>query len=170
MGFSINYPHERMLDRFFYIREFLLQNRECNLVIEENAKGSSTCKVYITRGDENTYAVVVQEFDDTHCFEEATLAMLHASTVDEGLAYIDDILDGFKTSFIDGEYVWIPGRVDENVGPEDPDGGVDSTDCIDRLREVLTEEEFRGFCKGNAIRYIWEDVDFVRGNQYLDLL
>lgn len=28
-------------------------------------------------------------------------------------------------------------------------------ECIDALRSALTPEEFIGFCKGNAIKYLW---------------
>ena len=30
-------------------------------------------------------------------------------------------------------------------------------ECIDAIRAALTAEEFRGFCKGNAIKYIWRE-------------
>ena len=30
-------------------------------------------------------------------------------------------------------------------------------ECIDAIRSALTPEEFRGFCKGNALKYIWRE-------------
>ena len=33
-------------------------------------------------------------------------------------------------------------------------GGVE---CIDAIRAALTDEEFRGFCKGNALKYTWRE-------------
>ena len=30
-------------------------------------------------------------------------------------------------------------------------------ECIDAIRAALTPEEFRGFCKGNALKYIWRE-------------
>ena len=30
-------------------------------------------------------------------------------------------------------------------------------ECIDAIRAALTEEEFRGYCKGNALKYIWRE-------------
>lgn len=33
-------------------------------------------------------------------------------------------------------------------------GGIE---CIDAIRAALTEEEFRGFCKGNLIKYAWRE-------------
>ena len=33
-------------------------------------------------------------------------------------------------------------------------GGVE---CIDAIESALTAEEFRGYCKGNALKYIWRE-------------
>ena len=33
-------------------------------------------------------------------------------------------------------------------------GGIE---CIDAMRAALTDEEFRGHCKANAIKYIWRE-------------
>lgn len=41
-----------------------------------------------------------------------------------------------------------------NHPPHYTAGGVE---CIDAIRASLTEEEFRGFCKGNVIKYIWRE-------------
>lgn len=30
-------------------------------------------------------------------------------------------------------------------------------ECIDAIKSALTEEEFRGYCKGNALKYIWRE-------------
>ena len=30
-------------------------------------------------------------------------------------------------------------------------------ECIDAIRAALTPEEFRGYCKGEAIAYIWRE-------------
>ena len=30
-------------------------------------------------------------------------------------------------------------------------------ECIDAIKAALTAEEFRGYCKGNAIKYIWRE-------------
>jgi hypothetical protein len=32
-----------------------------------------------------------------------------------------------------------------------------SIECIDAIRAALTDDEFRGYCKGNAIKYIWRE-------------
>ena len=31
----------------------------------------------------------------------------------------------------------------------------DGVECIDVLRAVMTEEEFRGYCRGNAVKYLY---------------
>jgi hypothetical protein len=33
-------------------------------------------------------------------------------------------------------------------------GGIE---CIDAIEAALTPEEFRGFCKGNVIKYVWRE-------------
>ncbi len=33
-------------------------------------------------------------------------------------------------------------------------GGIE---CIEAMKSALTEEEFRGYCKGNAFKYIWRE-------------
>lgn len=30
-------------------------------------------------------------------------------------------------------------------------------ECIDAIRAALTPEEFRGYCKGAALKYIWRE-------------
>lgn len=30
-------------------------------------------------------------------------------------------------------------------------------ECIDAIRAALTDEEFRGYCKGNAMKYVWRE-------------
>lgn len=49
-------------------------------------------------------------------------------------------------------------------------------ECIDIIRTVLTEEEFRGYCKGNCIKYIFRcddkggEEDIRKAIQYLRFL
>lgn len=49
-------------------------------------------------------------------------------------------------------------------------GGIE---CIDAIRAALTPEEFRGFCKGNVIKYVWReshkggDADLGKAGDYL---
>ena len=30
-------------------------------------------------------------------------------------------------------------------------------ECIEAIQSALTEEEFRGYCKGNALKYVWRE-------------
>jgi hypothetical protein len=30
-------------------------------------------------------------------------------------------------------------------------------ECIEAIQSALTKEEFRGYCKGNAMKYIWRE-------------
>lgn len=30
-------------------------------------------------------------------------------------------------------------------------------ECIEAIRAALTEDEFRGYCKGNAFKYVWRE-------------
>ena len=39
-----------------------------------------------------------------------------------------------------------------NHPPHYTAGGIE---CIDAIQSALTPEEFAGYCKGNAIKYIW---------------
>lgn len=39
-----------------------------------------------------------------------------------------------------------------NAPPHYTQGAVE---CIDAIQAALTPEEFRGFCKGNAMKYVW---------------
>ncbi len=32
-----------------------------------------------------------------------------------------------------------------------------SVECIDAIRAALTPEEFRGYCKGNVLKYTWRE-------------
>lgn len=38
-----------------------------------------------------------------------------------------------------------------------PDHYVGEIECIDAIRAALTPEEFRGFCKGNMLKYVWRE-------------
>ena len=41
-----------------------------------------------------------------------------------------------------------------NNPPHYTSGGIE---CIEAIRAALTEEEFRGYCKGNILKYIWRE-------------
>ena len=58
-----------------------------------------------------------------------------------------------------------------NEPPHYTQGGIE---CIDAIRAALTPEEFRGFCKGNALKYVWRekhkggDEDMKKAGWYLN--
>jgi hypothetical protein len=41
-----------------------------------------------------------------------------------------------------------------NHPPHYRQGGIE---CIEAIKAALTDEEFRGYCKGNAIKYVWRE-------------
>lgn len=49
-------------------------------------------------------------------------------------------------------------------------------ECIEAIRSALTPREFAGFCKGNAMKYIWREQvkggasDLAKAEDYLHLL
>ena len=49
-------------------------------------------------------------------------------------------------------------------------------ECIDAIKAALTEEEYRGYIKGNVIKYVWRErfkganTDLSKANNYLSRL
>jgi hypothetical protein len=49
-------------------------------------------------------------------------------------------------------------------------------ECIDAIEAALTPDEFRGYCKGNAIKYVWRErhkggaQSLMKARWYLDRL
>jgi|TARA_R110000824_G_scaffold12806_4_gene55879 hypothetical protein len=49
-------------------------------------------------------------------------------------------------------------------------------ECIQAIRATLTDEEFRGYCKGNVLKYTWRenyknmDEDLRKAQWYLNKL
>lgn len=41
-----------------------------------------------------------------------------------------------------------------NHPPHYTDGGIE---CIEAIEAALSNEEFRGYCKGNCLKYIWRE-------------
>jgi hypothetical protein len=52
-------------------------------------------------------------------------------------------------------------------------GGIE---CIDAIEAALTPEEFRGYCKGNVLKYVWRErhkggaQSLMKARWYLDRL
>jgi len=84
------------------------------------------------------------------------------------------ILTEYGRGFLpESPLVWVPlpGNLDMvNEPPHYTQGGIE---CIDAIRAALTPEEFRGFCKGNALKYVWRekhkggDEDMKKAGWYL---
>lgn len=57
-----------------------------------------------------------------------------------------------------------------------PDHYQGSLECITAIRAALTPEEFRGFCKGNVLKYAWrerhkgQDESLAKARWYIDQL
>lgn len=51
-----------------------------------------------------------------------------------------------------------------------------NVECIEAIRSALTRDEFRGYCKGNVLKYIWrerhkgKDEDLAKAKKYLEFL
>lgn len=65
-------------------------------------------------------------------------------------------------------------EVDEvNHPPHYTQGGIE---CIDAIRAALTPEEFRGYCKGNVLKYTWrekhkqQDIAMEKAQWYINQL
>jgi hypothetical protein len=49
-------------------------------------------------------------------------------------------------------------------------------ECIDAIEAALTPEEFRGYCKGNILKYVWRErhkgqgVSLAKARWYLQRL
>lgn len=54
--------------------------------------------------------------------------------------------------------------------------GTYGVECIEAIRNALTPEEFRGYCKGCAMKYLWREQgkgkteDLNKARMYLDFL
>lgn len=51
-----------------------------------------------------------------------------------------------------------------------------AVECIDAIRSALTPDEFRGYCKGNILKYVWrerlknQEQDLQKAAKYLEWL
>jgi|GEM_PF-996356 len=62
-------------------------------------------------------------------------------------------LESMMTPEEEQDYAPEPDMV--NNPPHYNQGGIE---CIDAIRAALTPEEFRGYCKGNALKYVWREL------------
>ena len=58
----------------------------------------------------------------------------------------------------DTYYAWAPiGTPPVDMVNHPPHYTAGGIECFDAIKAALTEEEFRGYCKGNALKYIWRE-------------
>lgn len=67
--------------------------------------------------------------------------------------YSSKLIDVYEQSIAAGN---TKRRVDMVNNPPHYNAG--SIECIEAIRSALTKEEFRGYCKGNALKYVWREA------------
>lgn len=69
--------------------------------------------------------------------------------------------DGFfEQGFLPGYVLdasWLTHSLPDPINHPDHYAGSNGIECIDAMRATLTPEEFRGYCKGAAFKYIWRE-------------
>lgn len=48
------------------------------------------------------------------------------------------------------------------INPDHYKQATNGIECIDAIEAALTPDEFRGYCKGNVIKYVWRER--LKGN------
>jgi hypothetical protein len=80
--------------------------------------------------------------------------------------------------FLAGAFGYPLGYDEDDLDTEQPDSPNDhyrqgDIECIDAIRAALTDEEWRGYCKGSIIGYIWRerhkggDEDLIKSQDFL---
>lgn len=81
------------------------------------------------------------------------------------LVWIDNGTGVFRGPAPASTFEWVDGepeRVHSYRRVVDPDAPTDhyrqgDIECIDAIRAALTDEEWRGYCKGNVLKYTWRE-------------
>lgn len=87
----------------------------------------------------------------------------------DNFAYYDYSCDKFDAKSDEPSQAPAP-AVDDAFGKRYKHGSIE---CIDAIRAALTPEEFRGFCKGNVMKYVWRerhkggDADLDKARDYI---
>jgi hypothetical protein len=78
---------------------------------------------------------------------------------DRMVAYVNEAIDGMQVG--DAEAVTMvdcsSGIAPADMVNEPPHYKAGDIECIDAIRAALTDDEFRGYCKGNMIKYQWRE-------------
>lgn len=67
-------------------------------------------------------------------------------------------LDNTETPEEKEEFERIEARQAADMVNQPPHYKQGDIECIDAIRAALTPEEFRGYCKGNALKYVWREL------------
>jgi hypothetical protein len=149
-------------------------------VISQNSVGNFTCKVRYSADDDvcsndctfRPNGVSVFFGDDCRVDWEKVNALAVNSTAVPGPcvahAFCDDQM---QTTAVDTDMMPVADEV--NHPPHYTQGGIE---CIDAIRAALTPEEFRGYCKGNVLKYTWrerikqQDIAMEKAQWYINQL
>jgi hypothetical protein len=70
--------------------------------------------------------------------------------------YVNEVVDGVKVAG-DATFVGCTSGIATDMVNEPPHYKAGDIECIDAIRAALTDDEFRGYCKGNMIKYQWRE-------------
>ena len=74
-------------------------------------------------------------------------------TAEEWNALRNDQYDRRLPRFVDTETVAAPKKVDEVNHPPHYNNG--KVECIEAIEASMSKEEYKGYLKGNALKYLW---------------
>ena len=150
-------------------------------VIRHSTAGHFTCRVWYSEDDDDGptnectfYENGVSVFfgDDCRVDWDRINALAVNSTAVPGPcvahAFCDDQM---QTTAVDTDMMPVADEV--NRPPHYTQGGIE---CIDAIRAALTPEEFRGYCKGNVLKYTWrerikqQDIAMEKAQWYINQL
>ena len=69
----------------------------------------------------------------------------------------DTFLSKRMTEDIFNNFVDLMSAIPADPVNHPPHYTVGAIECIDAIRAALTDDEFRGYCKGNALKYVWRE-------------
>ena len=119
-----------------------------------------------------TEVYVECDFCDWDCVyptreEGINAAFAHARSAHEKHAAVAPTKEGFIIKKLMDDMVSKTTQLDFDMVNHPQHYAKGPIECIDWIKVELTEEEFRGYLKGNALKYIWRHED--KGNPDQDL-
>ena len=166
-------------------------------VIRHSTAGHFTCKVRYSEDDDDVitnectfYENGVSVFFGEDCrvdWEKVNALAVNSTAVPGPCvahAFCDDQMQQLELSFpeawaaepqpttsVDTDMMPVADEV--NHPPHYTQGGIE---CINAIRAALTPEEFRGYCKGNVLKYTWrerikqQDIAMEKAQWYINQL